>query len=233
MENTTQNSPLPSPEPSEDTSSEKVSQIDPAVSRLAMFMIAGVFVLILLGGILIAAGPKEKNAESAIGAKPTTVSTVTAGYTSSESQPGVAGATNTAPVMKNTGNSAPLISEHLGFDVNVDGRLDIRDIGVVANFIDSHQYSAIYDFNSDSVVDVSDLAEIRSAYKGYPTAEFDVNVDGKLNIGDIGVVANFIDAHQYSAVYDFNSDAVLDTKDLAMIRSSVSLAGVTAQEANY
>ena len=179
----------------------------------------------VLGGILIAVGPKndkEQKADISAPLQPTT------------GAPALKQNQNDSPQMPeksvhstevSTATYVPLNSDNLAFDVTNDGKLDVNDIATVSSYVDTHRYTAVYDFNSDSVIDVADLAEIRSVYAGYPVAEFDITYDGKLDINDISTVSSYVDTHRYVAAYDFNSDAVIDVKDLAMIRSAVALAG--------
>lgn len=230
MDNSTQTPPVPSNQTLE--GNPTFPQVDPAMNRLALFMLAGVFVLMVLGGILIAAGPKKDPKNEAdlpqLIEQPSSVSSGTAlppaAYDISE----VPGA-NIAPSEVSKASFVQLSSDNLAFDVNNDRKLSVLDLIAVGSFVDSHQYAAIYDFNSDNFVNVQDLAEIRSVYESYPAAEYDINNDGKLDVTDIVAAASFIDTHQYAAIYDFNSDNAVDVLDLAKIRTAVALAGTASQ----
>ena len=188
-------------------------------------MLIGVFVLMLLGGLLLAMGPikdKKEKAEPPVALEPTPATGAPMPQ-QNDALPLPQTANPASEVSAET--SVPLTADNLAFDVNADRKLNVNDIAIVANIIDSHQYAALYDFNSDNVVDVNDLAEIRSVYQGYPLAEFDVTLDDVLDVQDVVTTANIIDAHHYAALYDYNSDYVVDTKDLAMVRTAVALAG--------
>ncbi len=227
--------PLPPPDLRPANATPNLNISNPSANHLAVFMIIGVFVLMLLAGLLIAIGPFKKDqkdkldvateAKTVVGTNTTTVPKSQDTKANSE-----VNAKDNIPQFDSPSSAAsvPLTSDNLAFDVDGDGKLTLKDILAVAGFVDSQQYSALYDFDSNARVDVLDLAEIRSEFIGYPVAEFDVNGDGRLNVTDVLSVSGFVDSQQYSALYDFNSDARIDVKDLALIRSAVATAGTVS-----
>jgi peptidoglycan hydrolase-like protein with peptidoglycan-binding domain/uncharacterized protein YdbL (DUF1318 family) len=118
--------------------------------------------------------------------------------------------------LKNTKGGTITFGGKINFDINQDGKIDLKDILVVAKHIDRNSYSVFVDFNSDKVVDIKDLAMIRAKSDD---SQFDFYLNGKIDIEDVNAVAKKINEARYSAYVDLNSDGMVDVKDLAMIRA--------------
>lgn len=119
----------------------------------------------------------------------------------------------------------PLVSATIAYDLTFDGVITNDDIRIVAQTIDQGRYAALVDFDSNGMVDVSDLGLIRSALLEYPVVCYDLTMDQMINKDDISIVAAIIDQGQYSALVDFDANGRIDVSDLGMIRGGIAEAG--------
>ncbi len=198
-----------------------------AEKRMHLMLIAGGVLVILIGiaGIyLLAADPTSDTADT---------SKMIVTENSDAPVPIPAAVSAPTPLVSGAGVmplraakfGIPLTKETLAFDFNGDKVLDISDLTAISQFADQHQYAAVYDVDSNNIVDRNDVYEVRMAMSGHPEVEFDLNGDHVLDISDVVAVSQFVDQHQYANIYDFNADGIIDVKDVAMIRTAISQAG--------
>ena len=204
-----------------------------AEKRMNLMLIAAGFLVILIGiaGIyLLAADPttsSEKNTLKDNAPVPTPNTLV-----APQSGTNFPLAALPLPMVPAKVIGIPLTKETLAFDFNGDAVLNISDVVSIAQFADQHQYAAIYDIDSNGIVDKNDVNEVRLALSEHPEIEFDLTGDHKLDISDVVVVSQFVDQHQYANIYDFNADGAVDIKDVAIIRTAVSQAGSASEDPN-
>ncbi len=123
------------------------------------------------------------------------------------------------------GFGVALISGTLAFDLNQDGVLTNADVATLSQIIGRGEYVPLFDFDSDGVVNINDLAMIRAPLFEYPVVCYDVNDDQVINMGDIAIVSQIMGRGEYVPLFDFDADGIVGIKDLALIRAAVAEDG--------
>lgn len=107
------------------------------------------------------------------------------------------------------------------YDFTRDGKITYDDVSYVASAINTHSYDANFDFDSDGIVGVSDLAKIRSTILTALYA-YDFTRDGKIDASDVQYVQSVVNAFGYDANFDLNSDGRVDGTDVAIIQNAIN-----------
>lgn len=139
-------------------------------------------------------------------------------------RPHEAGDSASAYLVASTNGSDP-------FDVNGDGKLDIRDLTDLAKRVRArvYRYDSAYDVNKDGKVSAHDIAPLareinrraREATNTNPENAYDANNDGKVTLEDALCITRYLRRGKQGDVifFDVNADHVIDEEDAkAVIR---------------
>ncbi len=98
-----------------------------------------------------------------------------------------------SPVYTQCVSKTILSTEGIKFDVNKDGKLDNRDVGIVNSSVTQGAYNPLYDFTGDKRVTGDDIRAMRNYMQnsGIPEAVYyDLTLDGKVDNKDVKLIAD-------------------------------------------
>ncbi len=116
-------------------------------------------------------------------------------------------------------------------DLNRDGDVNIKDMSVVTQCLDSQtNYCLQYDFNGDSVVDLTDFLCLAQYYE-CTTIKGDVTQDGRANCQDVKVLLELYTGRTPTVGYDYacgdyNEDGRITPQDASILSQELGDGGI-------
>jgi hypothetical protein len=111
---------------------------------------------------------------------------------------------------------SPRKTEATPADLNTDGKVDMKDLALLAKNFGSHTNSSL-DLVPDGEINIKDIVFLLKRFGSI----YDLNRDRKINMKDLCLLEECFGTRKgdkkYNAYYDFNNDSEINIKDIAIL----------------